>query len=119
MATDSERATAITALEGLNGTRRQLLRGLRAEAKAAILAGDAERGRALTLAANQVSRARTRIAQARAHILLAQSLVGPIADLRRLTAEAHQTLEAIESAADALTTATRLIDIFRIVVLFN
>jgi hypothetical protein len=113
MATDNDREEAQALLGSLAKNRLGGLRDLRAQARQATDAGDDDLGRALTLEANRLSRARTRIAIARDKVLLAESLAGPIAELRRLTGEAQDARARLRRISEALDAARRLVDIFR------
>jgi hypothetical protein len=113
MATDNDRNEALALLDSLGEDRRGGLRDLRAQARQATEGGDDDLGRELTLEANRLSRARTRIAIARDRILLEESLAGPIAGLRRLTGEAQDARARLRRISEALDAARRLVDIFR------
>ena len=113
MATDEDRKEALALFDSLVENRRGGLRELRAQARQATEGGDDDLGRELTLEANRLSRARTRIAMARDKVLLTKSLAGPIAELRRLIGQAEDARARLTRISEALDAARRLVDIFR------
>ena len=120
MATDAERNAANAEIDVLDANRLGGLRELRAHAKAETLAGRDARGREITLVANRLSRSRSKLAEARAKVLLTHSLAGPIAELRGLTGQAREAIEDLKDIANAIAAAERLIGIIgRVLALFG
>lgn len=113
MGSDTETDEALAVLKALNDSRLGLMSAVRKMARDAVTAGDHAKARELTLAANRLSRARTRLAAAQDKLLLAASLAGPIAALRGLAGEAEAAVANLKSISRALEAAGKVVDILR------